>query len=50
MRKVTVVSVTGDRQLEIPPEAQAQLHPGDEYMLWATDDQGKRKKTIETLC
>lgn len=38
MRKVTIVSVTSDRRLEIPPEVQARLNPGDEYVIWATDD------------
>ncbi|HSM82155.1 MAG TPA: hypothetical protein VLS96_10735 [Nodosilinea sp.] len=38
MRKATIVSVTGDRQLEIPPEVQERLTPGDEYMIWITED------------
>ena len=38
MRQATIISVTSDRQLEIPPEIQAQLRPGDEYLVWATDD------------
>jgi hypothetical protein len=38
MRQATIISVTPDRQLEIPPEIQAQLNPGDEYVIWATDD------------
>ena len=49
MREVTIVSVTGDRQLEIPPEVQAQLTPGDEYLIWATDDAITFKKIQKSL-
>lgn len=38
MRSTTVISVTSDRQLELPPELQATLQPGDEYLIWQTDD------------
>ncbi len=38
MRKATIVSVTGDRQLELPPEIQEQLNPGDEYLISITND------------
>jgi hypothetical protein len=38
MRPTTLVSVTADRQLELPPEIQATLHPGDEYLIWQTTD------------
>lgn len=38
MRKATIVSVTGDRQLEFPPEIQEQLNPGDEYLISVTDE------------
>ena len=38
MRKTTIVSVTPDRLLEIPPEIQANLTPGDEYLIWQTED------------
>lgn len=34
MRKATIVSVTDNLQLEIPPEIQAKLHAGDEFMIW----------------
>jgi hypothetical protein len=34
MRKATIVSVTSNLQLEIPPEIQAKLHAGDEFMIW----------------
>ncbi len=38
MRPTTLVSVTPDRQLELPPEIQATLQPGDEYLIWQTAD------------
>lgn len=38
MRQATIISVTPDRQLEIPPEIQAQLNPGDEYLIWQTEN------------
>ncbi|MBE9139111.1 hypothetical protein IQ254_18245 [Nodosilinea sp. LEGE 07088] len=38
MRKATIISVTTDRQLKIPPEIQEQLNPGDEYLISVTDD------------
>lgn len=34
MRKATIVSVTDSLQLEIPPEIQAKLQAGDEFMIW----------------
>jgi hypothetical protein len=34
MRKATIVTVTSNLQLEIPPELQAKLHAGDEFMIW----------------
>ena len=38
MRTAIIVSVTEERQLELPPEIQEQLNPGDEYLIWQTDD------------
>ncbi|MEB3288495.1 MAG: hypothetical protein VKI82_01190 [Leptolyngbya sp.] len=38
MRLATVVSVTNDRQLELPPELQEQLTPGDEYIIAVSDN------------
>ncbi|TVP70190.1 MAG: hypothetical protein EA342_02005 [Leptolyngbya sp. LCM1.Bin17] len=49
MRKATVISVTSDRQLEIPPELQAQLNPGDEYIIWTTEDSITFKKIQKPL-
>jgi hypothetical protein len=34
MRKTTIVSVTSDLQLEVPPEIQSKLRPGDEFIIW----------------
>ena len=34
MRSTTLVSVTSDRQLELPPAIQSTLQPGDEYLIW----------------
>ena len=49
MRKATIISVTRDRQLEIPPEVQEKLNPGDEYMIWTTDDSILFKKIQKPL-
>ncbi len=38
MRPTTLVSVTSDRQLELPPAIQSTLQPGDEYLIWQTED------------
>ena len=34
MRKATIISVTDNLQLKIPPEIKAKLHVGDEFMIW----------------
>lgn len=34
MRKTMIISVTPNLQLEIPPEIQSKLRPGDEFMIW----------------
>ena len=34
MRKATIVTVTPNLQLEIPPEIQAKLQAGEEFMIW----------------
>jgi hypothetical protein len=49
MRTATIISVTPDRQLEIPPEIQAQLTPGDEYLIWQTEDTILFKKVLKPL-
>ncbi len=38
MRQALVISITSDRQLEIPAEIQETLQPGDEYMIWQSGD------------
>lgn len=38
MQPAQLVSVTSDRQLKIPPQIQALLQPGDEYLIWQTED------------
>ncbi len=49
MRRVTIVSITKNRQLELPPEIQAKLNPGDEYMIWETGDSILFKKLQKPL-
>jgi hypothetical protein len=49
MRKTTIISVTPDHQLELPPEIQAQLTPGDEYLIWQTEDTLLLKKVQKPL-
>jgi hypothetical protein len=38
MTQAKVISVNPDRQLELPEELLQRLHPGDEYLLWQTED------------
>lgn len=49
MRTAIIVSVTEDRQLELPPEIQAKLNPGDEYMIWESEDSILFKKIQKPL-
>lgn len=49
MRKAIIVSVTEQRQLEIPAEIQAKLQPGDEYIVWETKDGFLFKKVQKNL-
>lgn len=44
MRQATIVSVTPNKQLELPEEIQQQLKPGDEYLIWQTEDSITFKK------
>jgi hypothetical protein len=44
MRTATIVSVTPNKQLELPEEIQQQLKPGDEYLIWQTEDSITFKK------
>jgi hypothetical protein len=45
----TRVSVTSDRQLELPYEIQASLQPGDEYVIFQTEDTLTFKKVNRRL-
>ncbi len=47
MRTAIIVSVTSERQLELPPDFQAQLQPGDEYLVWTTEDSITFKKVCK---
>ena len=38
MSLTKLTAVTADRQLELPPDIQATLQPGDEYLIWQTED------------
>lgn len=49
MRIAIIISVTEDRQLELPPEIQSKLNPGDEYMIWQSDDTILFKKIQKPL-
>ena len=43
------VSVTSDRQLELPSEIQAMLQPGDEYVIFQTEDTLTFKKVSRPI-
>ena len=45
----TRVSVTSDRQLELPSEIQAMLQPGDEYVIFQTEDTLTFKKVSRPI-
>lgn len=49
MRSATIITVTSDRQLELPPEIQTALTPGDEYLIWQTEDTILFKKVQKPL-
>ncbi|WP_228054776.1 hypothetical protein [Gloeocapsopsis crepidinum] len=49
MDKAIIVSITEQRQLEIPAEIQAHLHPSDEYIVWKTKDGFLFKKVQKNL-
>ncbi|WP_143438289.1 AbrB/MazE/SpoVT family DNA-binding domain-containing protein [Hydrocoleum sp. CS-953] len=38
MTSKTVIQVTANGQLELPPEIRSQLQPGDEFFLWQDED------------
>ncbi len=45
----TRVSVTSDRQIELPSEIQANLQPGDEYVISQTEDTLTFKKVKRSM-
>ena len=45
----TRVSVTADRQIELPSEIQAGLKPGDEYVIFQTEDTLTFKKVNKRM-
>ncbi len=49
MRQAIIVSVSPDKQLELPPDIQEKLIPGDEYLLWENDDSIMFKKVQKML-
>lgn len=38
MTTTSIGSITPDREITLPPEIQATLQPGDEYLIWQTED------------
>jgi hypothetical protein len=49
MRTAIIVSVTSDKQLELPPDIQEKLVPGDEYLIWQTEDSILFKKISQNI-
>lgn len=49
MAKTNVVSINQERQFAFPPEILATLGPGDEYLLWQTDDTLVLKKITQPI-
>ncbi|MBE9140832.1 hypothetical protein IQ254_27145 [Nodosilinea sp. LEGE 07088] len=49
MADTKVVSVNSDRQFAFPPEMLATLNPGDEYLVWQTNDTIVLKKVVQPL-
>jgi|GEM_PF-2243473 len=49
MAKTNVVTITQERQFAFPPEILEALEPGDEYLLWQTDDTIVLKKITQTI-
>jgi hypothetical protein len=45
----SIVFVTSDRAIALPPEIQATLQPGDEYLVWQTDDTILLKKVQKPM-
>jgi hypothetical protein len=49
MAKINFVSITQERQVAFPPEILETLEPGDEYLLWQTDDTIVLKKITQPI-
>jgi hypothetical protein len=49
MRNTIIVSVTKDKQLELPLDIREKLMPGDEYLIWQTDDLIMFKKVSKNI-
>lgn len=44
-----VIGVTSDRQFSLPPEIRETLNPGDEYLIWQTEDTILLKKIAQPI-
>jgi hypothetical protein len=49
MAKTEVISITQSRQFAFPPEILKTLEPGDEYLLWQSDDTIVLKKITQPV-
>ncbi len=49
MAKTNVVTITQERQFAFPPEILETLEPGDEYLLWQTEDTIVLKKIAQPI-
>jgi hypothetical protein len=49
MTSTSVITVTSDRTIALPSEIQATLQPGDEYLVWQTDDTILLKKVQKPI-
>jgi hypothetical protein len=49
MNPASIISITDDRAIALPPEIQATLQPGDEYLVWQTDDTILLKKVQKPI-
>jgi hypothetical protein len=49
MRTAIIISVTQEKVFDLPPDIQNQLVPGDEYLIWQTEDSIILKKVSKNL-
>lgn len=47
MRQAIIISITADKQIELPPDIKEKLVPGDEYLIWQNDDSIMLKKVSQ---